>query len=141
MSLLIFLSKARTEKTVDTLIFLATLITFGVIVYWYVRNEQMQADGSHGLLGLVPDPAVEAAKKRAYRTKRRAVPNVRARTVDDVLNNARMQPDAPAKPEMSQRTRRKFRRQDEVRYRVKDKKRGAERLVDDKSAAKYDTSL
>lgn len=129
------------ETTVDTLIFLATLITFGVIVYWYVRNEQMQADGSHGLLGLIPDPAVEAAKKRAYRTKRRAVPNVRARNVDDVLNNTRMQTVAPEKPEMSPRLRRKFRRQDEARYRVKDKKRGAERLVDEKSAAKYDTSL
>ncbi len=129
------------ETTVDTLIFLATLITFGVIVYWYVRNEQMQADGSHGLLGLIPDPAVEAAKKRAYRTKRRAVPNVRARNVDDVLNNTRMQTVAPEKPEMSPRLRRKFPRQDEARYRVKDKKRGAERLVDEKSAAKYDTSL
>lgn len=141
MSLLIFSPKARTDKTVDTLIFLATLITFGVIVYWYVRNEQMQADGSFGLLGLAPDPAAEAAKKRAYRTKQRGVPNVRARNIDDVLNQARMQNADPAKPEMTPRMRRKFRRQDEVRYRVKDKKRGAERFVDEKSAAKYDTSL
>ena len=141
MSLLIFSPKARTEKTVDTLIFLATLITFGAIVFWYVRNEQLHADGSYGLLGLEPDPAVEAAKKSAYRTKRRAVLNVRVRNVDDVLKHARMQNDDPARPEMTPRMRRKFRRQDEVRYRVKDKKRGAERLVDEKSAAKYDTSL
>ena len=124
----------------DTLIFLATLITFAVILFWYVRNEQMQADGSHGLLALVPDPVVEGIKKRAYRTKRRAMPNVRARTVDDVLKHGHMQTAVPEKPEMTTRMRRKFRRQDEVRYRVKDKKRGAERLVDERTAAKYDTA-
>ncbi len=122
----------------NTLIFLATLITFGIVLFWYVRNEQMRADGTHGLLALQPDP-VKASEKKAYRMKRRVMPKVRARNIDEVLSNAKAQNNAPINPETADRMRRKFRRQDEVRYRVKDKKRGAERLSDDKTTTKYHT--
>ena len=109
----------------NSLVFIAVIITFAIVLVWYIHNEQAGADGSQGLLALNPDPETEEAgpEKRSYRTKSRAAQRTRARSVNDITKNADAGTPSFKKRMTTVDIRRKFRRQDEARYRVKDKKR------------------
>ena len=102
--------------------FLGVLIVGITVAGWYFLNAEKGANGDIGLLALKPDIAELPKKSRGrYRIKpRRAVRSRDARSVQDAKE---AQAAAPAYRELEDaaRARRRFRRQDEVRYRVKDK--------------------
>ncbi|MEO1241397.1 MAG: hypothetical protein AAFX54_05765 [Pseudomonadota bacterium] len=109
----------------ETLEFIAVILTFAIVLIWYLHNHLAQSDGARGLLALRPDPAAgpDAKPAKAYRMKSRAAQSPTAKILDE-----RTQKEAPAntassseKPDAA-RMRRKFRRQDEARYRVKDRR-------------------
>lgn len=107
----------------DGLEFIGIIATAAVVIFWYLRNVGAGADGVRGVLALADDPeaAKPNARRRAYRIKTRIARRAHERRDAD---GAR----AAAKPELTFRPvseaammRRKFRRQDEARYRVMDK--------------------
>jgi len=108
----------------DSLVFIGIIATGAVVIAWYIRNEQAKSDGLLGLLALQDDPdsAKPNAWRRSYRIKTRI-----ARCAHDAAGgfDARK---AALGAERKFRTldegehmRRRYRRQDEARYRVKDK--------------------
>ncbi len=110
---------------VENLEFLGVILVGILVAGWYFHNEEKGADGDIGLLALKPDVAPPPARSRGrYRIKPRRAARARdARTVDD----ARALEDAPPAyraADDATRARRRFRRQDEARYRVKDKMTG-----------------
>lgn len=108
----------------EALEFIAIIVVAFVIVGWYVFNEAKGADGERGLLALTPDDdAQEKARKGGprYRIKPRLARRAHdARSLDGL---ARAGAPAPAfrKTDDDASARRRFRRQDETRYRVKDR--------------------
>ena len=102
----------------DSLEFLLIVAVFAAILWWYLANVRAGSDGLVGLLALKDDPQpAKTAKKKSYRIKDR--PTRRAS-----MRDSRM--EAPPKTyrpldDEAARMRRRFRRQDEARYRVKDK--------------------
>ncbi len=103
----------------DTIEFLLIVAAFAVVLYWYVQNEEAKSSGLLGLLALRDDP--EAAKhgpRKSYRIKDRTarkpagMRDSREKDTSDVTyrqaaDDARLQ--------------QRYRRQDDARYRVKDK--------------------
>jgi len=105
------------------LVFVGILATGALVVIWYVQNRHAGADGIVGLLALRDDPAAAkpGAKCGSYRMKMRKAPPGRQR-----------RKATPPEPEIAEKRtytvvgeaecmRRRFRRQDEARYVVKDK--------------------
>ncbi|NOX94817.1 MAG: hypothetical protein GXP04_06875 [Alphaproteobacteria bacterium] len=106
----------------ESLEFIAIIAVFAVILFWYLQNIHAETQGTRGLLALSDDPETTQASPRrsAYRIKSRT-----ARLGHDprIVNNASQMPSpVDHAPGNTTHMRRKFRRQDEVRYRVKDKK-------------------
>ncbi len=110
---------------VESLEFLGVLIVGLVIAGWYFLNEEKGADGDIGLLALKPNVAEPTKKSRGrYRIKpRRAMRARDARSIDDARMAEAAEP-AYRVFDDDARARRRFRRQDEARYRVKDKLTG-----------------
>lgn len=107
----------------DGLEFIGIVATAAVVIFWYLGNVGAGADGVRGMLALADDPASAKpnARRRAYRIKTRIARRAHERRDAD---GAR----AAAKAELTFKPiseaammRRKFRRQDEARYRVMDK--------------------
>ncbi len=107
----------------EALEFIAILTTFAVVLAWYIKNAAADDNGARGLLALFQDPetARPDAVRASYRIKNRLA--IRAHERRDAQEG-----DAPATPAPAFRTlcetdhmRRKFRLQDEARYRAKDK--------------------
>jgi hypothetical protein len=107
----------------EALVFIAILATFGVVLAWYLKNAAAGDDGARGFLALSPDPetADPDATRTSYRLKSRLAMRAHER---------REAQDGQAPPELApafralgerDRMRRKFRLQDEARYRAKDK--------------------
>lgn len=105
--------------------FLGVLIVGITVAGWYFLNEEKGANGEIGLLALKPDAAEPPGEQRSrYRIKpRRAVRARDARSIQD-LKDADTAAPAYRVLEDAARARRRFRRQDEARYRVKDKLAG-----------------
>lgn len=105
----------------DSLEFILIVAVFAVVLRWYLQNAEAKSDGLLGFLALRDDPAAaRAARRKSYRMK------ARARGGAATLADSR---DAEAPKtyrtlEEGERMRRRFRRQDEARYRVKDKAAG-----------------
>ncbi len=115
----------------ENLEFLGVLAVGILIAGWYLVNAEKGANGEIGLLALKPDAAEPPQKSRGrYRIKaRRAVRSRDARTVDDAkaVETGKL---AYRALDDAARARRRFRRQDEARYRVKDKMTGDFELRD-----------
>ncbi|PQA88365.1 hypothetical protein [Hyphococcus luteus] len=103
----------------DTIEFILILAVFAVVLHWYLKNARAKSDGLLGLLALKDDPEIDARPRRkAYRLK----PRARTRAAD--LRDSRTEDAAPKTYrtlDEGERMRRRYRRQDEARYRVKDK--------------------
>ncbi len=100
----------------DALEFILIIAVFAVVLHWYLKNAEAKSEGGSGLLALTDDPVKNRrARRKAYR------PNYLAR--DGVLSGAKAPPVRATYRlrEEGERMRRRFRRQDEARYRVKDK--------------------
>lgn len=108
----------------ENLEFLAVLGVLAAISAWYFLNEERGAAGELGLLALKPDRAHQPAGRRRYRIKERSARR------DGVIRSVAEAKDAQTAPpsyrmrDDGARMRQRFRRQDEIRYRVKDKKAG-----------------
>lgn len=118
----------------ESLEFIGIIFTAGVVLSWYVTNAAQKSGGEQGLLALIDDEEEKAlcATRKTYRMKTRAA--VHHREVADTqsrLARAKAKPAFRTNSEAEQ-LRRKYRRQDEARYRVKDKaaKYTARRLKD-----------
>ena len=107
----------------DVLEFIGIIATAALVIFSYLRNRVLGADGAGGLLALSDDSGAvkPGARRRAYRIKkRRARPAMERNKAQPVQAAANTAP-AYAKIRNAARMRRKFRRQDEARYHVKDK--------------------
>lgn len=102
----------------ESLEFIAVVGVFGAILVWYLQNMSKGGDGAHGLLAMRNEPNEEASKgpQRAYRSKSRIARRAQDRKAAFSHENA-VNDEAH-----TERMRRKFRRQDEARYRVKDRR-------------------
>ncbi len=108
----------------DTLEFLLIIVVFAVILFWYLQNAEAGSDGLRGFLALEEDPAAaKAGNKKAYRVKER--PEHGKTTMRDVRAEQKARSTYHTKDggevDRAERMRQRFRRQDEARYRVKDK--------------------
>lgn len=113
----------------ETIEFIGIITVALVVAGWYFYNEEKGRDGEIGLLALKPDAHAKAAKKkRSYRIKPRSA--ARARGLRTVADARAADAGAPAyrKLEDTAKARRRFRRQDEARYLVKDRKSDKFRL-------------
>lgn len=108
----------------DVIEFLLIVAVFAGVLYWYLQNAEAGSEGLKGLLALAPDPdEAGSAKKQSYRFKQRASrggPVMRDIRAEQRHMGAYRAKDGD-EPDRAERMRRKFRRQDESRYRVKDK--------------------
>ncbi len=109
-------------STMESLEFLCILIVGIVVVGWYCLNESRKADGDLGILALKPGANAQPAKRRGrYRIKpRRAVRSRELRSISETKAVEAASPAYRALEDLAQ-ARRRFRRQDEARYRGKDK--------------------
>jgi len=107
----------------EALVFIAILATFAVVLAWYLKNAAAGDDGARAVLALSPDP--ETAEPDAVRTSYRLKPRLamRAHERREAQEGAALSAPAPAFRALGEarRMRRRFRLQDEARYRAKDK--------------------
>ena len=111
----------------DSLEFILIVAVFAVVLRWYLKNADAKSEGLLGLLALKDDPAAaKATRRKSYRIK------ARIRGSASGLADSR-DADAPKTyrtQEEGERMRRRYRRQDEARYRVKDLAAGYDRGKD-----------
>lgn len=108
----------------DALEFVLIIAVFATILGWYLRNVSQGADGRLGLLALTAETEIisREEKRRSYRIK----PRIAQRAHERRGGSRACKIADKAKPsyrrlDEGERMRRRFRRQDEARYRVKDK--------------------
>ncbi len=107
----------------ETLEFIAVIAVFAVILVWYLQNIHAETQGTRGLLALCDDPKTQEASphRKTYRIKARVARHRHEpQTASDISQTLSTVESASVS---AAHMRRKFRRQDEARYRVKDKKR------------------
>lgn len=106
----------------ETIEFLGVLMVAALIIGWYLFNEEKGSHGERGILALRPDPEPVGLRKPRYRLKTRNAARARdRRTVEAIVSLEDAQSTYASRDEDEQ-VRRRFRRQDETRYRVKDLK-------------------
>ena len=108
----------------DSLEFLLIIAVFAAVLLWYLQNAEAGSEGLVGLLALRDDPEeARSVKKRSYRIKERpqrdkaAMRDIRAEKNQRAAYRVKGGAGAGGAEQMRQR----FRRQDEARYRVKDR--------------------
>jgi len=103
----------------DVIEFLLIIAVFAAVLHWYLQNEGAKSDGLIGLLALHDDPDfAKRGKRKSYRIKDRTA----RKPVG--MRDSRSEPHAEktyTEQDEEARIRRRFRRQDELRYRIKDK--------------------
>ncbi|WDI32687.1 hypothetical protein PUV54_05685 [Hyphococcus flavus] len=112
------------RTTMDSIEFLLIVAVFAVVLFWYLQNAERGSDGLIGLLALEDDPdEAKGIKKQSYRLKDR--PDRSKAAMRDIRKEHHAQRSYRFKDgeELSreERLKQRFRRQDEARYRVKDK--------------------
>jgi hypothetical protein len=113
-------------RPMESLEFLGIITIALVVCGWYFLNEEKGGDGELGLLALKPDQRKAEPKKvrGRYRVKARAAQRARDQaSVDAVKANEEAKP-AYRPVDETARARRRFRRQDETRYKVRDRMGG-----------------
>ena len=106
----------------ESLEFLCILTVGLVVAGWYYRNEKNGAEGELGLLAIKPDVVkTPEQRKSRYRLKNRRAARARDKRDLDGAKSAESGTPAYRQLDDAARARRRFRRQDEARYRVKDK--------------------
>jgi len=108
----------------ESIEFIVIIAAFAIILFWYLQNAEADSAGARGWLALTGDPDAAAAKtaRKSYRIKTRIAR--RAHEMCDVTGVKTAACDVkPAYRTIGEgeRMRRAFRRQDEARYRAKDK--------------------
>jgi len=102
----------------DTIEFILIIAAFAAVLWWYVANARAKSDGLLGLLALQGDPEPASMKNRkSYRIKKRP-----ARGQAQLRDSREAPQTDPTYRERDEAAamRRRFRHQDEARYRVKD---------------------
>lgn len=109
----------------ESLEFLVILAVGLIVAGWYYLNEAKGANGELGLLAIKPDVvAPPEERKSRYRLKERSTVRARDRRSLDAAKSVEAAKPAYRQLDDTARARRRFRRQDEARYRVKDKLTG-----------------
>lgn len=107
----------------DSLEFILIVAVFAVVIHWYLKNAETGGGGHAGLLALADDPEeAKAGAERAYRVKPRAAD--RKPAMRDLRAEQARAATYRVKGEEETRAARvlqRYRRQDEARYRVKDR--------------------
>lgn len=99
------------------------MIVAAGVIGWYLQNEETGADGERGILALRPDAKIPQPKARSrYSIKPRKALRARDRATVESVKAAREPASSYRAIDEAERMRRKFRRQDDARYRVKDRK-------------------
>lgn len=115
----------------DSIEFILIIVVFTVILIWYLQNAEGASDGLIGLLALKDDPEVaKHGRRKSYRIKDR-------KTVKPAPLKIAGEPQSPSAyktAEEAEHMRRRFRAQDEARYRVKDKAAGFKSKTPQRSA-------
>ncbi len=108
-----------TGTAMDTIEFLLIVAVFAAVLYWYLQNAEANSDGLIGFLALADDPEIaKHGRRRSYRLKdRTARKPAGMRDSREAVSNTITYTQANE----DEQVRRRFRRQDEARYRVKDK--------------------
>lgn len=103
----------------DSIEFILIVACFAVVIIWYLRNAEARSDGQLGLFALKDDPdLVKHGRRPSYRLKDRTARKLAG------LHDSREPEKAIAtytQKDGDEAMRRRFRRQDDARYRVKDK--------------------
>ena len=107
----------------ESIEFIAILATFSAVLFWYIQNVQTASEGDKGLFAITQDP--ETTKPAGTRPRYTIKPRL-AHSKRDLRDAGGIQNLAAATPAFNtfatkEGLRRKFQRQDEARYRVKDK--------------------
>ena len=103
----------------ESIEFLLIVAIFAVVIIWYLRNAEAKSDGLLGLLALKDDPEIAKHGRRpSYRIKDRT--SRKPAGLRDSREGKKTAATYRKKSE-SDIMRRRFRRQDEARYRIKDK--------------------
>lgn len=112
-----------TVVTMDTLEFLLIIASFGVILYWYLQNANADIEGARGLLAFtLNDEEAGQVAGKSYKVKERTLPQRHTGSARSTAHtNLAEKPTSYRVIENNAQMRRRFRRQDEVRYRIKDK--------------------
>ncbi len=104
--------------------FILIVASFAVVLGWYLQNMFTGSEGLAGLLALVDDPETSKAgtRRKSYRIKERLARQPHElRDSDGVKTAAENAKPAFRMMDKNGRMRRRFRHQDDVRYRIKDK--------------------
>ncbi len=107
----------------DSIEFILIVATFAVVIVWYLRNAEARSDGLLGILALKDDPEiVKHGRRPSYRLKdRTARKPAGLRDSREAQKAASTTTSTYVQKDEDEAARRRFRRQDEARYRVKDK--------------------
>lgn len=107
----------------DSIEFILIVATFAVVIIWYFRNAEARSDGLLGFLALKDDPdIVKHGRRPSYRLKdRTARKPAGLRDSREEKKAASTTTSTYVQKDDDEAARRRFRRQDEARYRVKDK--------------------
>jgi hypothetical protein len=108
-----------TGTAMDTIEFLLIVAVFAVVLSWYLQNAEAKSDGLVGLLALADDPEIaKHGRRKSYRLKDRTARKPAAMRDS---REAATHFVTYTQTNEDEQMRRRFRRQDEARYRVKDK--------------------
>lgn len=120
----------------ETLEFLGIIACGAIAVVWFLQNVRTEGEASRGLLALAEAPVESRpeARRKSYRIKQRL-----ARRAHEQRDAEGAKAVTEAKPAFrkltdAQRMRLRFRRQDDARYRVKDKAAGFKPEADPNAA-------
>ena len=102
----------------DSLEFIMIVVAFAVVIGWYLKNAEAGSPGLLGLLALVDDPEItKGGATKSYRLKKRLADKCRGLR-DSRVPGLEATTYTPLDQEGA--AQRRFRRQDESRYRSKD---------------------
>ncbi|GEM_PF-1466559 len=110
----------------ESLEFIGIIACGAVVVFWYFQNIRNDGAAERGLLALMEDPedARRGGRRKSYRIKERLARRPHERPETQGAKTVTEAKPAFRKLSHNARMRARFRRQDEARYKVKDKVAG-----------------
>ena len=107
----------------ETLEFITMIAVLATVSLWYMVNAESGSDGLKGLFAMIDDPesAKPRGRRKSYRIKSRLARRAHERRDIEDAKAVSTAKAAFRTKDHGERMHRRFRRQDEARYRVKDR--------------------
>ena len=107
----------------ESLEFLTMIAVLAAVSLWYILNAETGSEGFRGLFAIADDPetAKPKGRRKSYRMKQRLARRAHERRDIEDAKAVSSAKAAFRSKDHGDRMRRRFRRQDEARYRVKDR--------------------